>query len=142
LLRYLTSILVRRLAHNGTLELGLAESPTVKADQHSWSIIRSVLEYCETNYRRQVSLREVAETVGYSPSYVSRLVSRHLGCSLSGHLRELRMATARHLLESPNTSVRDVSQALGYTDPAHFSRAFSRAIGLSPQSYRRRLGGL
>ena len=142
LLRYLSSILVRQLAHNGTLELGLAESPAAKDDRHSWSIIHSVLEYCETNYRRQVSLREVAGAVGYSPSYVSRLVSRHLGRSLSGHLRELRMATARHLLESPNTSVRDVSQALGYTDPAHFSRAFSRAIGLSPQSYRRRLGGL
>jgi AraC-like DNA-binding protein len=142
LLRYLVSILVRRLERNGTLELGLAESPTVKADQHSWGIIHSVLEYCETNYRRQVSLREVADAVGYSPSYVSRLVSRHLGRSLSDHLRELRMATARHLLESPDTSVRDVSQALGYTDPAHFSRAFSRALGLSPQSYRRRLGGL
>jgi len=84
----------------------------------------------------------VADALGYSPSYLSRLVTRHLGRSLSEQVQSRRMKEARHLLENSDLSVSAVSDELGYSDPAHFTRAFNRATGISPKAYRRRLGGL
>lgn len=142
LLHYLCSIVVRRLDREGAGGLRFAESPAVQADARTWNIVRSVLEYCEGNYRKGIGLKEVAAALGYSPSYLSRLVSRHLGRPLSEQIHNRRMEAAKQLLENPDLSVGGVAEHLGYSDPAHFSRAFNRATGLSPKAYRRRLGGL
>jgi AraC-like DNA-binding protein len=141
-LHYLCAIVVRRLEREGATALRFTEPPSVQADPRTWNIVRSVLEYCEGNYRRGVALQEVAEALGYSPSYLSRLVTRHLGRSLSEHVQARRIEAAKHLLERDGLAVSDVARELGYSDPSHFSRAFSRFVGLSPREYRRRLGGL
>jgi AraC-like DNA-binding protein len=142
LLHYLCSIVVRRLDRRGAHRLRVMEPPAVQADQRTWNIVRTVLEYCEGNYRKGIGLREVAEALGYSPSYVSRLVTRHLGKSLSEQIQGRRMEEAKQLLEDPEKPVSVVAEELGYSDPAHFSRAFNRATGLSPKEYRRKLGGM
>jgi len=142
LLYYLCSIAVRRLDRAGAGTLRFAEPPAVRADPRTWNIVRTVLEYCEGNYRKGIGLKEVAEALGYSPSYLSRLVTRHLGRSLTEQVQSRRMEAAKQLLEDPDLSVSAVAEDLGYSDPAHFSRAFSRATGLSPRAYRQRLGGL
>jgi AraC-like DNA-binding protein len=142
MLHYLCAIVTRRLDREGAVGLRFIESPTVQADSRTWNIVRSVLEYCEGNYRRGVGLKEVAEALGYSPSYLSRLVTRHLGRSLSEHVHSRRIEAAKHLLERDDLAVSDVASELGYSDPSHFTRAFSRLVGFSPREYRRRLGGL
>ncbi len=142
LLHYLCSIVVRRLDRGGAAGLRFAEPPAVQADPRTWSIVRSVLEYCEGNYRKGIGLKDVAAALGYSPSYLSRLVTRHLGRPLSEQIHSRRMEAAKQLLEDPDLSVGAVAEHLGYSDPAHFTRAFNRATGLSPKAYRRRLGGL
>ncbi len=142
LLHYLCSIVIRRLDREGGSGLRFAEPPAIQASPRTWNIVRSVLEYCEGNYRKGIGLKEVAAALGYSPSYLSRLVTRHLGRSLSEQIHSRRMEAAKRLLEDPELSVGAVAEHLGYSDPAHFTRAFNRATGLSPKTYRRRLGGL
>jgi AraC-like DNA-binding protein len=141
-LHYLCAIVIRRLDREGVAGLRFTEPPSVQADSRTWNIVRSVLEYCEGNYRRGVGLKEVAEALGYSPSYLSRLVTRHLGRSLSEHVHSRRIEAAKHLLEKDDLAVCEVASELGYSDPSHFTRAFSRFVGFPPREYRRRLGGL
>jgi AraC-like DNA-binding protein len=113
----------------------------MSADPRAWRIIQAALGYCEANFRRPLRLAEVASAVGYSPSYLSRMVSSHLGYTLSDHLRQLRVSAARDLLENSEMTISEIARSLGYADPAHFSHAFSRAEGLSPKGYRERLWG-
>ena len=140
LLVYLTCILTRRLRRGNALHLRGAESPTISADPRTWRVIHGALQFCEANFRRPLRLNDVAAAVGYSPSHLSRLISTHLGHSLSDHIRSLRIAAAKHLLESSNLSIAHISRSLGYADPSHFSHAFKRAAGVSPRSYRQRMG--
>jgi len=141
LLHYLVSIAVRRLERETSAATQAREAPAVRGDSHGWQVVRAVLEYCETNYFRRFTLAELADKVGYSPSHLSRLISRHLGHSLSDHLLQIRMAAAKQLLEQPEASVQRVAESLGYADPAHFTRAFTRVAGVSPQAYQRSLRG-
>jgi len=80
--------------------------------------------------------------VGYSPSHLSRLISTHLGHSLSDHIRNPRMQAGIYLLESSEMSIGEIARSLGYTGPSHFSHAFTRATDLSPKAYRERLRGM
>jgi AraC-like DNA-binding protein len=43
---------------------------------------------------------------------------------------------AVHLLQEDTLSVTDIAHELGYSNVAHFSRAFSRVTGMSPRTYR------
>jgi AraC-like DNA-binding protein/mannose-6-phosphate isomerase-like protein (cupin superfamily) len=140
LLVYLTSILIRRLRRGASLRLRASESPTISADARTWRVIQAALRYCDANFRRPLRLADVASAVGYSPSHLSRLISTHLGHSLSDHVRNLRMTAGKHLLETTDLAIGEIAHSLGYSDPAYFSHAFSRATGLSPRAYRRRMG--
>lgn len=48
-----------------------------------------------------------------------------------------RLMTARTLLEQTDAKVVEIALELGYSDHAHFTRAFRRWTGLSPRAYRR-----
>lgn len=59
--------------------------------------------------------------------------------SFAAVARGVREQRAAELLRRRNVSVSEVAYELGYSDPAHFSRAFTHWRGEAPQHWRRRL---
>jgi AraC family transcriptional activator of pobA len=58
------------------------------------------------------------------------------------HLIEARLLReARRHLAFTHLSISTIAYALGFTDPAYFSRVFSRDTGLSPKAFRNQLLG-
>jgi len=142
LLNYLSCILIRRVRRGNVLRLRPRESPTICAEPRTWRIIQAALQVCDASFRSPLRVADVAEAVGYSPSHLGYLFSTHLGHSVSDHIRSLRLSAAQDLLENTDLPVYEIARSVGYTDPAHFTRAFTRARSLSPRAYRERLRGL
>lgn len=61
------------------------------------------------------------------------------GTSFSAILQRLLLEDAARRLASRDTPITRIAFDLGYSDPAHFTRAFIRSFGESPQSWRRRM---
>ncbi|WP_351233822.1 helix-turn-helix domain-containing protein [Streptomyces sp. NPDC002133] len=64
---------------------------------------------------------------------------RDQGQTVAGWIRARRLERCRRVLADPlmhSTPVRAVAARWGFTDPAHFSRAFRAAYGHSPKDYR------
>jgi AraC-like DNA-binding protein len=142
LLRYLSYLLIRRLSHGKLKDAAPPESPTINGDPRACRVVQTALQFCEDNHWQRIGLKDVAGAVGYSPSYVSRLFASHLGCSVSEHLRELRMEAAKSMLERSEASISEIGRWLGYRDPANFTHAFTRAVGMPPKAFREQLRGL
>jgi len=143
LLKYLAYVLVRRLPHSRVADALQRETPIAPVgDERTWEILDAALRFCDSNYRSGITRSDVAEAVGYSARHLGQLMSTYLGHSLSSHLQNLRMLEARRLLERSSLPIREIATAVGYVDPAHFTRAFRQATGLSPRTYRRRLAGI
>jgi AraC-like DNA-binding protein len=137
LLTYLSSLLARRIRRGQILDTRVREAPAPSGGEKAWMAIEAALDFCERNFSKGITRNEVAQAVGYSPSHLGHLVSRHLGRSLSQHLNNLRISHAKRLLEESDLSIRQIASFVGYADPAHFTRAFTRALGVSPTAYRR-----
>lgn len=58
------------------------------------------------------------------------------GCSFSDVLEGLLKDRATLLVESTDHDLTDIAHQLGYSDSAHFSRAFRRWTGMAPSRYR------
>ena len=82
-------------------------------------------------------VRYVADVVGMSARTLQRRLKDE-GATFAGAVATTRFAEARRLLREPDRKVIDVALDLGYSDPAHFTRAFGRWAGVTPREFRRR----
>jgi len=103
---------------------------------NSGSAMDTVGEYLQRNFSRQIGLESVAELVGLSPYYLSKVFKEHFGVNFVEFVTRLRMDEACRLLSSPDYNVKEVSGMVGYNDPNYFARVFKRWFGESPSRYR------
>lgn len=81
------------------------------------------------------ALADVAEIAGVSTRTLQRKLA-HVGLSYSHILDTVRYEHASQLLRDTDCRIIDVAFSSGYTDPAHFSRAFRRMTGVTPRQFR------
>ena len=81
-------------------------------------------------------VQSVAELVSVSPRTLQRRLSDE-GLTFAGVVARARFDVARRMLADPARKVVDVALDLGYSDQAHFTRAFVRWTGLAPREFRR-----
>ncbi|KRE07167.1 hypothetical protein ASE63_23020 [Bosea sp. Root381] len=84
---------------------------------------------------RTTALADVAEIAGVSTRTLQRKLA-HVGLSYSDILDTVRYEHASRLLQDTDCRIIDVAFSSGYTDPAHFSRAFRRISGVTPRQFR------
>jgi AraC-like DNA-binding protein len=88
---------------------------------------------------RYPSLDEVASDLCVAARTLKRRLQDE-GCHFQLLLEAARREDAQRLLRQPGLAVQQVADALGYTDPANFARAFSRWTGQTPSAWRRQFG--
>jgi AraC family transcriptional regulator len=91
---------------------------------------------------RPIAMTELAARAGVHPSHLARSFRRHLGCSPGAYLRRLRLERAREALAETHESILAIALEAGFSDQAHFTRAFHRMTGLPPAAYRKLHGRL
>ena len=85
-----------------------------------------------------VSVPQLAAMVGVSPSHLGALFRRATGGGVLAHHAALRMARARHLLDTTDLPIAEIGREVGYRDALYFSRQFRRVHGASPTAFRER----
>jgi YesN/AraC family two-component response regulator len=93
-------------------------------------------QFIEANYAQPIGLREVADAVGYSPAYLTTLAQTLTGYSIKQWITERRMVQARKLLQTTDQPVRQIADAVGYSDVGYFTRQFRQLHGAPPQHWR------
>lgn len=60
-----------------------------------------------------------------------------LGVTLFTYLTDIRMEKAKELLLDGNSTIREVAEIAGYSYPRHFTTAFKKKFGFSPQELKK-----
>jgi AraC-like DNA-binding protein len=81
-------------------------------------------------------VRSVAKVMQLSTRTLQRRLSDE-GVTFMRVVAQARFAVAQQMLDDPARKVIDIALDLGYSDPAHFARAFARWTGLAPREFRR-----
>jgi YesN/AraC family two-component response regulator len=104
--------------------------------QQTSALVKRAVAYLHQNYARPLARWEIAEAIGVSEDYLSRVFNRELGLSPWDYLNRYRIYHARELLRRTSDPIGAVARQVGFKDQAYFSRVFRNLSGVSPQAFR------
>src|SRR3954451_23310551 len=91
----------------------------------------------ERRYAEPLTVAEVARSIGTSTRQLQRVFEESGERSFRAHLAAVRMERARDMLLDHGGTVRSIAAPVGYSQPAHFAKAFRRHHGIAPSEMRR-----
>lgn len=100
------------------------------------SMMRHFSRLIESHYRQHLPLAEYAKLIGLSVTHLNYLCREFYGCSALGVLHQRLMLEARRNLQYTRMTITQLSDYLGFSDAAYFSRFFRRYSGMSPKAFR------
>ena len=78
----------------------------------------------------------IAQQVYMNEDYLSYIFHQRAGVTLKGYIIAERVKYAKRLLRTTNSSIDQISEKAGFSDPAYFCRVFRKQEGLTPNQYR------
>jgi AraC family transcriptional regulator len=120
---------------NVQLDLPDADAPRISRSLASWQLNRA-LELFETNIDRPIRIEAVANAVRLSVSHFSRTFRHSVGEPPARYLRRYRVKRAQEMMLLTGESLATIAVDCGFADQPHFTRIFSRMVGVSPAAWR------
>ena len=98
--------------------------------------LSQAIDYLHFHLSSDVSLAELAQTVGFSQSHFSNLFKQSTGKTPYQYLLQLRVERAKKLLAQSDSAIAEIATEVGFYDQSHLARHIRRITGVSPKRYR------
>ena len=97
--------------------------------------VQRMQSYIEAHIHEPITLRMLAEAAGYSPWHAARIFKALTGKSPFEYIRAVRLSRAAIRLREPEVKIVDVAFDFVFDSHEGFTRAFSKAFGVTPHRY-------
>lgn len=97
--------------------------------------IAKAISFIHQNFKTNFSGKELADYCSVSPSHLRAKFLKSTGMTITEFRDNLRISTAKEMLESKHFTISEIAAALGYCDVYHFSKVFAAQVGTSPKKW-------
>ena len=140
-------------AGGGRMELSVAESARLTTDllyallaaataaesgTEEARCVRQALDIIDAHLEERLTAGDVADALHISREHFTRLFSQRMGQCPYQYMLRRKVQQACIFLKEGRLANKEIAARLGFSDPAHFTRAFKGVIGMSPQVFRLR----
>ena len=102
-------------------------------------VIKQTIHFMEQNINKRLTLKEIADEVGYSVTYFSTIFKKETNYSPLNYFSHLKITKSCEYLDQTKLKIKEIAYMVGFTDPYYFSKDFQKKMGVSPRSYRHRI---
>lgn len=93
-------------------------------------------EYIYSHIKERITIEDLADELGVSSGYLSRLFKKETGVSVSAYIRRQKIDMAKNLLRFSDYSMIEIANRLSFSSQSHFIQQFREAVGMTPKKYR------
>lgn len=104
--------------------------------KHVSSYVEQCRDYVGKHYREKIYLEDIAETLGVSSTYLSRLFRKETGICLQDYITEFRVERAANLLIYSNESLPRIADYVNFPSQSYFGKVFKKYKQMTPRKYR------
>jgi len=95
-----------------------------------------IVNYIQEHYMDAVDIGELADQMGFTSAYLSKIFKRFTGTTPIKMLTNIRIHNAKKLLKNTKYSIQEIGKEVGYPDQFHFSKTFRKVVGMNPSAFR------
>lgn len=109
-----------------------------ESQKKQFRLISRAKEYIANHYNNcNLSINEIAQDVGCSPSYLSNIFTEYTKENLVAYLNSYRIHIAQDLLKNSKILIKDIGFKTGFNTIQNFNRVFKKTTGMTPNEYRK-----
>lgn len=86
---------------------------------------------------RDLSLKTLAQDLGFSPSHLSLVLKKELGMPFQDYLIQERIKKAKLLLLTTDLKIYEIAEQVGFEDMNYFSQRFKQVVGMTPRQFKK-----
>ncbi len=105
-------------------------------DQNTNWQVRRACDYIREHYRKDLNLGSIAQYLGLSESYTSRIFNKYMGMNIPAYINQVRIEQAKGLLRETNKKIYEIAFETGYISTTAFHIAFKKQEGITPIEFR------
>lgn len=98
-------------------------------------LVRQALKFIEMNYRRPITLNDLAEALHVSPFYISKLLNTNMKKTFTEIVSERRVEASKELLKT-NRKIKEIAYEVGFQGQNYFTKIFKKYTGVTPKVYK------
>jgi transcriptional regulator GlxA family with amidase domain len=112
-----------------------------KDQDHGDPLITKAQQWIEQHHTQSIDYDILAGKLAMSRRSLERRFKQAMGVTPLGYLQQLRVESAKRLLEEGVLSFNEITYRVGYEDTSFFRKVFIRLAGLRPREYQQRFKG-
>lgn len=98
--------------------------------------IAKALDYIYDHLHTRIGNEELANHVGLSAAYFSRLFKSEMGVSVTNYILDRKIDTAKNMLRYSDYSISQISNTLAFPSQSYFTEQFRKIMNTTPAKYR------
>ncbi|MBR2363955.1 MAG: helix-turn-helix transcriptional regulator, partial [Lentisphaeria bacterium] len=106
------------------------------------TLLDELLQNIQSDPEKWWSVKEMADMCNLSVDQMRRIFVKKTGLLPKIYIDRQKLTCAADFLLHSRCSIREVAEKFGYRDQYHFSRRFKALMGLSPLTYRKKVGSI
>lgn len=118
---------------------GYADIPDKRSGKESGRLsadhLSRIVDYMEGHLGANLTLGDLADEIGMSKYYFSRVFKEKTGSTPYQFFLTRRLERARRMLLEGKWSITEIAHQLNFSDQSHFSRVFRKKYGINPRAY-------
>ncbi|UZR93846.1 AraC family transcriptional regulator [Chondrinema litorale] len=97
--------------------------------------IGNVFQYLQKNFKKNITLQEVAEVANLTPNAFCKYFKRRTNKSFIEYLNELRINYSCELIMTDKYSIKEIADLTGFNNRSNFNRQFIKLVGKTPSQF-------
>lgn len=117
----------------------IEKNEEIFGDEDVRKYVNQARRYIFENYMKDFSLEMIADSIGISSFYLSRVFKKEMDINLNDYITDVRVEKAKELMSKKNYSIRELSEKCGYNNHTYFCKIFKNRTGMTIGEYKESL---